>query len=235
MSLSEPKLREEAYTAKHVRKFVFDHFLQHSQPPVLEEVMQKFKLDRLEAHGILQQLDSAHHLKLLSGTQRILMAWPFSAIVTPFRVTLPDARRYFANCAWDAVAFHVMLKEDVSIDSFCHHCAEHLQIKLRAHQIESIHPEGVLVYLALPAAKWWDDIVNTCSNHMTFFQSRAHLGAWLRANPGETGEAVTIEQIINLSVPIYGKKMELDYERPSKDELNAHFKSLGLEGNFWKL
>ncbi len=226
---------DKATSEKAVRKFVFDHFLQHSRPPVLEEVMQKFKLNREEAHDHLQQLDSARHLKLLSGTQRILMAWPFSAVTTPFRVTLGDGRRYFANCAWDAVAFHVMLKEDVSIDSYCHHCAEHLQIQLRGDQVESIHPEGALVYLALPAAKWWDDIVNTCSNHMTFFQSQTHLDQWLKANPGGRGEAVTVEQIIKLSIPIYGDKMELDYERPSKDELNAHFKSLGLEGDFWKL
>ncbi len=214
---------------------MFDHFLQHSRPPVLEEVMQKFKLSREEAHNSLQKLDTAHHLKLLSGTQRILMAWPFSAVPTPFRVTLGDGRRYFANCAWDAVAFHVMLKEDVSIDSYCHHCAEHLQIQLRGNQIDAMHPEGALVYLALPASMWWEDIVNTCSNHMTFFQSRQHLGDWLKAHPEERGEAVTIEQIIKLSVPIYRDKMELDYERPSKDELNVHFQNLGLEGAFWKL
>src|SRR5713101_5460365 len=210
-------MQKEVETAKLVRKFVFDHFLEHSQPPVLEEVMQKFKLNREEAYNVLQHLDSAHHLKLLGGTQRILMAWPFSAIPTPFHVTLGSGRRYFANCAWDAVAFHVMLKEDVSIDSYCHHCAEHLQIQLRGDQVDSMHPEGVIVYLALPAAKWWDDIVNTCSNHMTFFQSQAHLDEWLQANADGRGEAVTIEQIIELSIPIYAEKMDLNYERPSKD------------------
>ncbi len=197
--------------------------------------MQKFNLNREEADNILQHLDSAHHLKLLNGTQRILMAWPYSALPTPFRVTLPDGRKYFANCAWDAVAFHVMLKQNVTLDSYCHHCAEPIQIKLHAHQVESMHPKGVLVYLALPAAKWWADIVNTCSNHMTFFQSQAHLDEWLKANPEGKGEAISIEQTIKLSLPLYENKMELEYERPSKDAMNAHFKSLGLKGDFWKL
>lgn len=228
-------MQNELTNTKLVRKFVFDHFLQHSRPPVLEEVMQKFNLNRVEASNIFQQLDTTHHLKLVSGTQRILMAWPYSSIPTPFRVTLPDGRKYFANCAWDAVAFHVMLKEDVSIDSYCHHCAEPIQIKLHAQRLDSLHRDGFLVYLALPAAKWWDDIVNTCSNHMTFFQSHAHLDDWLEASPDGAGEAVSIEQTIKLSLPLYGRKMELDYERPSKDALNAYFKSLGLEGDFWTL
>lgn len=227
--------QNEADTSKIIRKFVFDHFLQHARPPVIEELMQKFQLSRTKSYEYLKQLEAARHLKLVPGTQRILMAWPFSAIPTPFHVTLGDGRNYFANCAWDAVAFQVMLKEELGIYSYCHHCAEPLSMKLSNQGVESMHPEGVLVYLALPAAKWWDDIINSCSNHMTFFHSQPHLTDWFKANAGEKGEALTIDQTLKLSVPIYKDKVELDYKRPSKDELTHHFKSLGLEGDFWRL
>ena len=32
--------------ARDVRKFVFDSFLEHSIPPVLEEIMERFRLGR---------------------------------------------------------------------------------------------------------------------------------------------------------------------------------------------
>src|SRR3972149_5200555 len=82
---------------RQARKLVFDHFREHAEPPVLEDLMERFRLGREEAFEILLVLEAARHLKLVPGTQRILMASPFSAIATPFRVTA-GAKRYFANC-----------------------------------------------------------------------------------------------------------------------------------------
>src|SRR6266571_250981 len=73
--------------ARDVRKYVFDHFLEHAVPPVLEQIMERYHLDRVEAFAILKGLEDARHLKLVPGTQRILMAFPFSAVGTPWRST----------------------------------------------------------------------------------------------------------------------------------------------------
>src|SRR5438445_11118832 len=100
---------------RDVRKFVFDSFLEHSVPPVLEEIMERFRLGRPQAFEVLQALEAARHLKLVPGTQRILMAFPFSAVATPFRVERSSGTSFFANCAWDAVAFHSMLNEPIRI------------------------------------------------------------------------------------------------------------------------
>jgi len=117
--------------ARDVRKYVFDHFLEQAVPPVLEQIMERYHLDRVEAFAILKGLEDARHLKLVPGTQRILMAFPFSAVATPFRVTRPViGRRYYANCAWDAVAFHAMLHEIIRIEGRCHHCAEPISVEL---------------------------------------------------------------------------------------------------------
>src|SRR2546425_375270 len=75
--------------ARDVRKYVFDHFLEHAVPPVLEQIMERYHLDRVKAFAVLKALEDARHLKLVPGTQRILMAFPFSAVATPFRVTRP--------------------------------------------------------------------------------------------------------------------------------------------------
>ena len=138
---------------RDVRKYVFDHFLEHEIPPVLEQIMERFRLDRSRAFEVLQALEAARHLRLVPGTQRILMAFPFSAVATPFRVERRGGGQYFANCAWDAVAFHAMLDEEIRIASRCHHCAEPIAIELAEGRVSASPPEP-LVYLSLPAAQW---------------------------------------------------------------------------------
>jgi hypothetical protein len=222
---------------KDVRKYILEHFEEHTTAPVLEQIMRKFGLDRASAFKVLVELQSARHIALLGDTQRILMAFPFSSIVTPFRVRLTGKdKEYFANCAWDAVAIHVTLGKEQWISSYCHHCSEDIKIHLKDQRLISQRSDNLpLVYLALPASKWWENIVLTCSNNMVFFSSRDHLSDWAVSDSQTGGEALTIEQTLKLSMPIYKHKMSLDYARPSREQTIAHFQSLGLTGDFWKI
>jgi hypothetical protein len=222
---------------KNVRKYIFDHFEEHSTAPVLEQITRKFGLDRASAFKVLADLQSARHIALLTGTQRILMAFPFSSIVTPFRVKVAGKdREYFANCAWDAVAIHVALGKEQWISSYCHHCSEDVKIHLKDQKVISQLPDNQpIVYLALPASKWWENILLTCSNNMVFFSSKNHLAEWIKSDAVGGGEALTISQTMQLSVPIYRTKMSLDYARPSREHTIAHFQSLGLTSDFWKI
>jgi hypothetical protein len=218
---------------KLVREYIYDYFLDSGHAPVIEDVMQEFHLDRHEARQVLLAIEGAHNLALVPGTHRILMAHPFSAVATPFKITI-GTKTYYANCAWDSVAFHVMLALDIGVDGFCHHCAEPIAFTLRDGKAKS-EPPDPLVFLSVPAVKWWDSIVNTCSNNMVFFSSRKHLQEWLEKNPGVRGEALTIEQTVELSVPTYRDKMKLDFARPPKDELMRRWAAIGLTRDFWKL
>jgi len=222
---------------KNVRKYIFNHFEEHTTAPVLEQIVRKFGLDRASAFKVLADLQSARHIALLTGTQRILMAFPFSSIATPFRVKVTGKEKeYFANCAWDAVAIHLTLGKEQWISSYCHHCSEDIKIHLKDQRVVSHQTDGSpLIYLALPASKWWENIVLTCSNNMVFFSSKDHLADWIKSTAATGGEALTIDQTLRLSVPIYKTKMNLDYARPSREQTIAHFQSLGLTSDFWKI
>jgi hypothetical protein len=222
---------------KNIRKYIFEHFEEHATAPVLEQIMRKFRSDRPSAFKVLVELQSARHIALLPGTQRILMAFPFSSIVTPFRVRLTGKdKEYFANCAWDAVAIHVALGKEQWISSYCHHCSEDVKIHLKDQKlVPSQSDSQPLVYLALPASKWWENILLTCSNNMVFFSSKDHLAEWKRSGSVTGGEALTVDLTLRLSVPIYKDKMSLDYARPSREQTIAHFQSLGLTSDFWKI
>lgn len=220
---------------RRVRKFVFDYFLSSTFAPSLEEMARGCSLGREQTLAALLRLESGRHLKMLPGTERLLMAFPFSAVATPYRVTRPNQQRYFANCAWDAVAFYPMLKEPVTIDSFCHHCGDDIHFQLPGAPAGK--PEGTqpIVHLTLPASEWWADIVLACSNTMVFFESEAHLEAWNESDSMHGGASLTLRQVVQLSEPIYSRRLELDYARPSRAELQAHFDRMGLTGDFWRL
>lgn len=224
----------DAELERRVRLLIFERFLEHGTPPVTEQVMNELSLSRAPATDVLRDLEAARHIALVPGTARILMAFPFSAIATPFRVTV-GSRSYFANCAWDAVAFHAMLGDEVRVDSFCHHCGDPIRIDLAGGRATKVDPPEALVYLALRPTEWWSDIISTCSNTMVFFASPEHRDASDLCAPEGQAVSLTPDQVHTLSGPIYAGKFTLDYARPTKEELLAHFAAMGLTGQYWML
>ena len=218
---------------RRVRKLVFDHFLENGTAPAMEEVAIQLRISVAEAGDAFVRLDEAHHLKLLEGTRRILMTFPFSAISTPFRVTRSNGRCYFANCAWDSIAFHVMLSEPIRIDSFCAHCGERVQFRLENGRGVPTLGALPLVHLRLPAAEWWKDITRTCANTMVFLSSAEH-HAGAGGNLAEQG-VITVGQVLEMSGPIYGGKLRFDYDRPSLETVRSTYERAGLTGPYWKL
>ena len=226
---------DEPTVAQRIRLHVYEHFLEHGRPPIAEELMRDFPLSREEVGATLRELQGQRNLAVVKGTLRILMAFPFSAIATPFRVRV-RGRDYFANCAWDAVAFHAMLGEDdVDIDSYCHHCAQPIRIELRGGRAGVVEPADTIIYLALRPAQWWDDIVTTCSNTMVFFAGPDHRDSSDLCAPADQAVSLTPDRIHALSGPLYGGRLQIDYVRPGRDELVAHFDRLGLTGAYWQI
>jgi hypothetical protein len=218
-----------------IRAFVFEQFRERTTAPALEEVASAFGLARAEAAAALRRLDAAHQLKLLDGTDRILMAFPFSAVATPFRVGRTNGQRYFANCAYDAIAFHAMLEEPIRVDAFCAHCTDPVSFRLEQGHARPTDGELPLVQLQLPAAAWWNDIVRTCSNTMVYFASESHLRESQSRGTAPKEGVLTVEQVHRLGEPIYTGKIRAEYVRPAPDVLRAHFERLGLTGPYWRI
>jgi len=219
---------------KHARKYILDYFHEDCRAPVLEEIMRRFRLERREAHDLLKVLESSHHILLVPQTQRILMANPFSGITTPFRDSI-DGKTYFTNCAWDTVSLHVMLGRDTEVASFCHHCAEQIKIRLSRGRMASSEPEAPLIFLSVPVANWYDNLINTCSNNMVYFSSKEHRDRWLESHPGLVGETLTVEKMAEACKPLSKDRMKLDYVRPSPKELMAYWSSIGLSSGYWRI
>jgi len=228
MTDSQPTLDQR------IRLFIYEHFAEHGSPPVVEQLMTWFDVSRADAVDVLHRLADARHVALVKGTARILMAFPFSAIATPFRV-LANGRTYFANCAWDAVMFHELLGAAIAIDSFCQHCAAPIRIEMRDGRATSVQPAEAIVYLARRPADWWADIVTTCSNTMVFFASPEHRDASDLSASADSAASLTPDEALALGKPLYKDRLSMEYVRIGREELMAHFASLGLSGPYWQI
>lgn len=104
---------------------------------------------------------SLHRKRLLvpepDVPSRIRMAPPFSGVETPFRVR-SRGRTYFANCAWDALGIPAALHEDAVIHAADGHTQAPMILEVREGRPV---PEPCAIHFAVPAARWWDDIIYT--------------------------------------------------------------------------
>ena len=94
------------------------------------------------------------HVLVLDQQGEVLMAHPFSAVPTPYRVETA-ARTYWANCAWDAIAIPILLDTDGRTPTTCPGSGERFELIVTGGHL---HPAGAVVRLAVPVRHFWDDI-----------------------------------------------------------------------------
>jgi hypothetical protein len=140
-----------------LRRAVYDDTLRAGRPPTSTQVAQALESTIAAVQAGFQRLAAAHVLVLQPETGEILMANPFSAVPTPFPVTTAD-QNYYGNCIWDALGIAAMLNVDAAISTACGCCGLGLEVGIKAGVARG---PSSLVHFALPAARWWDDIVFT--------------------------------------------------------------------------
>ena len=110
------------------------------------------------------RLAAGRAIVLTPGTRAIRMAAPFAGGPTDFRVRVGE-RSYYANCIWDAVGIPAMLagagqSADARIETECADCSAPLGLAVNGGRLTPDAP-GAVVHFAVPAARWWADIVFT--------------------------------------------------------------------------
>jgi hypothetical protein len=104
-----------------------------------------------------RRLHEAHALVLDEGTTELLMANPFAAQATDFRVYAGD-RTWFGNCAWDAFGIGAALGVDSVIETVCPDCSDPIQLSVTAGVPDDLTS---VFHVLVPAAQWWNDITHT--------------------------------------------------------------------------
>ena len=114
------------------------------------------------AETSVREAFSRLHVKRLlvpepGDSSRIRMAPPFSGISTAFPVDA-TGKRYYANCIWDAYGIAAALHTDAIIPARDGYSGEALTLEVKG---ERPIPQPYVAHFAVPAARWWDDIIHT--------------------------------------------------------------------------
>jgi hypothetical protein len=217
--------------AHRVRLHIYREFLAYGQPPSVAATATALHISEEASAASYDRLAHWRVIVLKPGTRDILMAPPLSAVPTRFIVQVADGRRYYANCVWDALGVPAMLDRDANVEAACGDCAEALGLEVRGGRL--VRTEGV-VHFAIPAAKWWDDIVLTCST-MLLFRSDAHVDAWCRSMGTDRGALFTPSQMWFVAKAWYQNRLGPDWRRLTVREAQVLFGDAGLTGPFWLL
>lgn len=110
-----------------VLETILRRFVDESNPVRVEELAALLGGQPLrQLSEAIAQLDEKDLILVQEG--RVLLAYPFAGMPTPFKVMLPEGRERYAVCAIDALGIPAMLGEPVMIRSRCHHCGDVLEI-----------------------------------------------------------------------------------------------------------
>jgi hypothetical protein len=138
-----------------VRAAVYEATIDTGAPPTIHDMARDLELATASVRESLERLAVGKALVLQRDSREVLMANPFSAVPTPFAVRANE-RLYYGNCIWDALGIPAMLQADAHIESSCGCCGEAMQLTVQGSQLE---PLEAVVHFAIPAHRWWQDIV----------------------------------------------------------------------------
>jgi len=136
-----------------IRRLVYDRLLSGGGTPSKASLASAADLTLVETSASLQRLADAHML-VLQRDGEILMANPFSAVPTPFVVSI-GANSWHGNCIWDAMGIAAMAHREAVVEASCGCCGSAMTLRVPG----DCTSDERLAHFAIPAARWWDDIV----------------------------------------------------------------------------
>lgn len=141
-----------------IRLHVYETIAASGHAPSTRELGARFAIANAEARQALYRLHDAHALVLEAGSGEILMANPFAAAPTDYRV-FSGKTAYYANCAWDSLGIPALLGAGARIKA--RHPMSGKLVDYGVEQGKLIGGHGNLVHFTKPFRQWYDDIVDT--------------------------------------------------------------------------
>lgn len=136
---------------RRVRALAYRHILDRRFGPTAEDLAVASGETVEDVREALHSLRDQHLLAFDDEGDLVVMAHPFSGVETGYRSRVAGDW-WYANCAWDSLAILALLGDGQAE-------IEDLGRRLEWSVVEGqVEPEGAMVHLLVPAARFWDDI-----------------------------------------------------------------------------
>jgi hypothetical protein len=143
--------------ATTVKLRIYDSIAETTVMPTTQQLARDCGLSLEAVREAMAQLASLRLLVLDQTTREIRMAPPFSAIPTQHRAVVRN-KSYTANCVWDAFGVVAALGGTGVVETASGATGSQLRIRVNDGKPE---PLPCVFHYAVPAARWWQDIVFT--------------------------------------------------------------------------
>jgi len=140
-----------------VRAAIYGWFVEETRAPGVADLARLLGEDPDAIRDAYGRLFRKRVLFLEPDGETIRMAPPFSAVATQHYVRVGE-REYFANCSWDSLGIPAALHAPGEVFSRCEQTLEPIHLTVGP---DGPQPEVVVAHFAVPAAKWWADLVYT--------------------------------------------------------------------------
>jgi hypothetical protein len=141
-----------------VKLRIYQVIAETTRAPTSLEVAATLNCSAAEVEAAFRRLYEKRLLVLEPGDDsKVRMAPPFSGVKTPFLVEVAG-KGYYANCAWDALGIAAALDQDADISAADAFTGEAMSLRVRDGKPL---PEECVIHFAVPAARWWEDIIYT--------------------------------------------------------------------------
>jgi Alkylmercury lyase len=139
-----------------LRLFVYHYMIRTGRCPTVAGMAKSLKSSAKTVLSSLSRLSESHAF-MQQGNGELWRVAPFSAIPTPFPVTIGN-RSWFGNCIWDALGIPAMLGKDARIDASCGCCNLAMPVEIREGKLV---PTRGIIHIAVPACEWYKDVAFT--------------------------------------------------------------------------
>jgi hypothetical protein len=209
-----------------INRFIFSNGF----APTTSQLTRIVDSNETEVKNALKQLAENHAIVLHPNSYDIWVAHPFALFPTLFWVESGD-KKWWGNCSWCSLGIAAMSKEDTRI--FTKTCGESDPLRIDITNGQVIQKD-LLVHFSITAKRFWDNVIYTCSNLLTFDNER-QINDWCNRHNMTKGEVLTLEQVWELSKIWYGNYLDDTWTRKTPEYAELLFKKVGLTGDFWKL
>ena len=147
---------EQAELDNSLRLYTYRQVVASGRAPTMAQAAKEMGCSEAEVRAAYARLSESHAF-MLTEIGELWRVAPFSAIPTAFPVE-SGGRIYYANCIWDALGIPAMLGQDATIPASCACCNLEMTLRVRAG---SLLPHEGLIHVAVPARRWYEDVVFT--------------------------------------------------------------------------
>jgi len=212
-----------------VRLCIYDSLRRHGRLPDTDRLIEMAR-STVRLADILRALHKLRHV-VLDRAGNIVLAHPFATRSFGFSVMSTDTL-WWGGCAWDSFALpHLIGVDDVLVATRCPACDRALSWVVG----RALPPDGrEIAHFLVPAARMWDDVVETCSNQLLFCGHEC-VDRWLAHHQHPEGYRMPLETLWNFAAHWYDGRLERGYRRRDPTDAANYLGSVGLTGPFWGL